>query len=144
MPCSDWRAIPSSNLQLEWNTGFSWRHTRGSLRSPWYFMRHPTLAPQLDKTHETPPSSRDEGLLFLHGPLQYSCLENPMDGGAWKAAGHGVAEGQTRLSDFTFTFHFHALEKAMATHSSVLAWRIPGTGAPGGLPSMGSHRVGHD
>ena len=61
-------------------------------------------------------------------PLQYSCLENPMDGGAWKAAVHGVAEGQTRLSDFTFTFHFHALEKEMATHSSVLAWRIPGTG----------------
>ena len=77
-------------------------------------------------------------------PLQYSCLENPMNGGAWKAAVHGVAKGQTRLSDFTFTFHFHALEKDMATHSSVLAWRIPGTGEPGGLPSMGSHRVGHD
>ena len=77
-------------------------------------------------------------------PLQYSCLENPMDGRAWKAAVHGVAEGRTRLSDFTFTFHFHALEKEMATHSSVLAWRIPGTEEPGGLPSMGSHRVGHD
>ena len=77
-------------------------------------------------------------------PLQYPCLENPMDGGAWKAAVHGVAEGWTRLSDFTFTFHFHALEKEMATHSSVLAWRIPGTGEPGGLPSMGSHRVGHN
>ena len=77
-------------------------------------------------------------------PLQYSCLENPMDGGAWWAAVHGVDEGQTRLSDFTFTFHFHALEKEMATYSSVLAWRIPGTGEPGGLPSMGSHRVGHD
>ena len=76
--------------------------------------------------------------------LQYSCLENPMDGEAWKAAVHGVAEGQTRLSDFTFTFHFHALEKEMATHSIVLAWRIPGMGEPGGLPSMGSHRVGHD
>ena len=76
--------------------------------------------------------------------LQYSCLENPMDGGAWKAAVPGVAEGWTRLSDFTFTFHFHALEKEMATHSSVLAWRIPGTAEPGGLPSMGSHRVGHD
>ena len=74
-------------------------------------------------------------------PLQYSC---PMDGGAWKAAVHGVAEGRTRLSDFTFTFHFHALEKEMVTHSSVLAWRIPGMGEPGGLPSMGSHKVGHD
>ena len=77
-------------------------------------------------------------------PLQYSCLENPMDGGAWWAAVHGVAKSQIRLSDFTFTFHFHALEKEMATHSSVLAWRIPGTREPGGLPSMGLHRVGHD
>ena len=67
-----------------------------------------------------------------------------MDGGAWKAAVHGVAEGRTQLSDFTFTFHFHALEKEMATHSSVLAWSIPGTGEPGGLPSMGLHRVRHD
>ena len=83
-------------------------------------------------------------LLFGEGsgtPLQYSCLENPMDGGAWKAAAHGVAEGRARLSDFTFTSHFPALEKEMATHSSVLAWRIPGTGKPGGLPSMGLHRV---
>ena len=77
-------------------------------------------------------------------PLQYSCLENPMDGGAWKAAVHRVTEGLTQLSDFTFTFHFHALEKEMATHSSVFAWRIPGTGEPGGLPSTGSHRVRHD
>ena len=77
-------------------------------------------------------------------PLQYSCLENPMDGGAWGAAVHVVAKSQTRLSDFTFTFHFHALEKEMATHSSVLAWRMPGTGKPGGLLSMRSHRVGHD
>ena len=77
-------------------------------------------------------------------PLQYSCLENPMDGGAWWAAVHGVAKNQTRLSNFTFTFHFHASEKEMATHFSVLAWRIPGTGEPGGLLSMGSHRVGHD
>ena len=76
--------------------------------------------------------------------LQYSCLENPMDRGAWWAAVHGVARSRTRLSDFTFTFHFHASEKEIATHSSVLAWRIPGTGEPGGLPSMGSHRVGHD
>ena len=77
-------------------------------------------------------------------PLQYSCLENPMDGGAWWAAVHGVAKSRTRLSGFTFTFHFHALEKEMATHSSVLAWRIPGTAEPGGLPSMGSHRIGCD
>ena len=67
-----------------------------------------------------------------------------MDGGAWKAAVHGVAERRTRLSNFPFTFHFHALEKEMATHSSILAWRIPGTQEPGGLPSTGSHRVGHD
>ena len=67
-----------------------------------------------------------------------------MDREAWHAAIHGVAKSWTRLSDFTLTFHFHALEKEMATHSSVLAWRIPGTGEPGGLPSMGSHRVGHN
>ena len=77
-------------------------------------------------------------------PLQYSCLESPMDRGAWWAAVLGVTESRTRLSNFTFAFHFHALEKEMATHSSVLAWRIPGTGEPGRLPSMGSHRVGHD
>ena len=77
-------------------------------------------------------------------PLQCSCLENPMDGGAWWAAVHGVAKSRTRLSNFTFTFHFNALEKETATHSSVLAWRIPGMGETGGLPSMGSHRVGHD
>ena len=83
-------------------------------------------------------------LPFNGNPLQYSCLENPMDGGAWWAAVHGVAKSQTRLSDFTFTFHFHASEKEMATHPSVLAWRIPGTAEPGGLPSVGSHRVGRD
>ena len=76
--------------------------------------------------------------------LQYSCLENPIDGGPWKAAVHGVAKNRTRLNDFTFTFHFHAVEKEMATHASVLAWRIPGMGEPGGLLSMGSHRVRHD
>ena len=75
--------------------------------------------------------------------LQYSCLENPMDGGAWWAAVHGVTKSRTWLSNFTFTFHFHALEKEMATHSSVLAWRILGTAEPGGLPT-GSDRVGHD
>ena len=77
-------------------------------------------------------------------PLQYSCLENPMDGGAWWAAIHGIAKSRIQLSDFTFTFHFYALEKEMATHSSILARRIPGTGEPGGLLSMGSHRVGQD
>ena len=77
-------------------------------------------------------------------PLQYSCLENRMDKGAWGAAVHGVSKSRTRLSDFTFTFHFPALEKEMAIHSSVLAWRIPGTGEPAGLLSVGLHRVGHD
>ena len=78
-------------------------------------------------------------------PLQCSCLENPrILGGTWWAAIYGVVQSRTRLSDFTFTFHSHVLEKEMATHSSVLAWRIPGTGEPGGLPSMESHRVGND
>ena len=83
-------------------------------------------------------------LYMLGKPLQYSCLENPMDGGAWWATVHGVATSRSRLSDFTFTFHFHTKEKETATHSSVLARRIPGTAGPGGLLSMGSHRVGHD
>ena len=77
-------------------------------------------------------------------PLQYSCLENPLDGRAWWAAVHGVTKSWTRLSNFLFAFLFHALEKEMATHCNVLAWRIPGMGEPGGLPSMGLHRVGHD
>ena len=81
---------------------------------------------------------------FNGTPLQYSCLENPMERGASWAVVHGVAESRTRLSNFTLTFHFPALEKEMATHSRVLAWRIPGTGGPGGLPSMGLHRVWHD
>ena len=76
--------------------------------------------------------------------LQYSCLETLMDGGAWWAAVHGVTKSQTRLSNFTLILHFYALEREMATHSSVLAWRIPGMGEPGGLPSMGSHRVRHN
>ena len=92
-------------------------------------------------SYETPKIVDGEGNGTL---LQYSCLENLMDGGAWQAAVHEVAKSQTRLSDFTFTFYFHALEKEMATHSSVLAWRIPGMAEPSGLPSMGSHRVGHD
>ena len=87
------------------------------------------------------------GNLCLKGSgtqLQYSCLEDPMDGGAWWAAVPGVAESWTRLNDFIFIFHFHALEKAVAAHSSVLAWRIPGMEEPHGLQSVGSHRVGHD
>ena len=77
-------------------------------------------------------------------PLRYSCLENPMDGGVWWAAVHGVAKSRAGLSDFTFTFHFPALEKAMAPHSSTLAWKIPWAEEPGGLQSMGSPRVGHN
>ena len=77
-------------------------------------------------------------------PLQYSCLENPMGRGTWWAAVHGVAKSWAQLSDFTFTLHFHALEKEMAAHSNILAWRIPGTEEPNGLLSMGSHRVAHD
>ena len=76
--------------------------------------------------------------------VQYLCLGNPMDGGGWWAVVHGIVKSRTRLSDFTFTFHFHSLEKEMATHSSVLAWRIPGMEEPGGLPSMGSHKVRHN
>ena len=76
--------------------------------------------------------------------FQYSCLENPMDRGAWWAAVRGVTKSWTQLSDFTFTFHFHAFEKGMATHSSILAWRIPWTEEPGGLQSTGSQRVGHN
>ena len=85
------------------------------------------------------------GLIVLNLLICFESLQKrSWGGGAGKAAVHGVTEGQTWLSDFTFTFYFHALEKEMATHSSVLAWRIPGTGEPGGLPSMGSCRVGHD
>ena len=83
-------------------------------------------------------------VIIARTPFQYSCLENPMDREVWWAVVHGVTKSWTQLSDSTFSFHFHALEKEMATHSSVLAWRIPGTGEPGGLPSMGSHRVRHD
>ena len=88
------------------------------------------------------PGSTPEMVMAPHSSTL--AWKNPTDRGAWWAAVHGVTKRQTPLSDFTFTFHFHALEKAMATHFSVLAWRIPGTGEPGGLPSMGSHRVGHD
>ena len=86
-------------------------------------------------------SSRDHFGEGNGNPLQYSCLEGPMNGGAWWVAVHVVARSQTQLSDFTFIFHFHALEKEIATHSSVLVWRVPEMGEPGGLPSVGSHRV---
>ena len=118
-------------------------------------MRHPLIDPsQLSNLLQMPEDGRMVNSEFFvnlscscgegnSNPFQYSCLENPMDGGAWWAAVHGIARSRTRLSDFTLFFHFHA-EKEMATHSSVLAWRIPGTGDPGGLLSMGSHRVGHE
>ena len=114
-------------------------------KSPW-ILPYPAL---YQKGNSTALQSFPNRFTFLEmegndTQLQYSCLENPMDGGAWWAAVHGVAKSQARLNVFTFTFHFHALEKEMATHSSVLAWRIPGRGEPSRLPSMGSHRVGHD
>ena len=116
----------------------------GDLPNPGIEPRSPTL--QEDSLPCEPPGKYIEVCIRIYNgaPLQHSCLENPTDGGAWWAAVHGVAKSRTVLSDFTFTFHFHAMEKEMATHSSVLAWRIPGTGEPGGLPSMGSHRVRHD
>ena len=129
-------------------------HSSDILPSP---SKGPPGQPYRGRGESVGPWSRTKILTTIistpHGPapgegngtlLQYSCLENPMDGGAWWAAVHGVAESWTRLSDFTFTFHFHALEKETATHSSVLAWRIPGMGEPGGLQSMGSHRVRHN
>ena len=105
-------------------------------------MKHRTLS--LALCNDLDGWDGDKGRLGWEGgegngtPLQYSCLENPIEGGAWWAAVHGVSKSRTRLSDLTLTFHFPALEEEMATHSSVLAWRIPGMGAPGGLPSMGS------
>ena len=111
------------------------------LPQPGFKPKCPAL--QADSLQSEPPEEQSFQIITnIRGegngtPLQYSCLENPMDRGAWKAAVHGVAKSRTRLSVFTFTFHFHALEKEMATHSSVLAWRIPGTGEPGWLPSMG-------
>ena len=117
------------------------RNTKGSKRFPLILGRDHFLGIILKcNVWKVPYLGVGEG---NGNPLQYSCLENPIDGGAWWAAVHGVTGSQTWLSDFTFTFHFHALEKEMATHFSVLAWRIPGMAEPGGLPSMGSRRVGH-
>ena len=118
-----------------WNKKNKWKQKEARLRvTPILFISAPSKIPHLI-------------LVVGEGngtPLQYSCLENPMDGGAWWAAVHGVAKSWAQLSDFTFNFHFPELEKEMVTHSSVLAWRIPGMGEPGGLLSMGSHRVGYD
>ena len=124
---------------------------------PYSQLPHPWIQPTTDqkylkKNFQKVPRKQNLNFLYVDSyfregnstPLQHSCLENPMDRGAWWAAVHGVSKSRTGLSDFTFTFHFHALEKEMATHSSVLAWRIPGMGEPGGLPSVGSHRAGHD
>ena len=115
-------------------------HGRRSLVgcSPWGRTESDTTE-QLHFHFSLPCTGEGNGNTF-----QCSCLENPRDGGAWWAAVYGVAQSRTRLSDFTFTFHFHALEKEMETHSSILAWRILGTEEPVGLPSMRSHRVGHD
>ena len=115
----------------------------------WQLLRVGTTFPG-GSVIKTPANTGDAGFIPGSGsspgegngnPIQYSYLENPMGRGAWWAAICGVVKSRTRLSDFTFTFHFPALEKEMATHSNVLAWRIPGTGEPGGLPSMGSHRA---
>ena len=131
--------------------GNSWGNSRKSVRL--YFLRSKITADG-DCSHEIKRRlllgskvMTNLDSIFGEGngtPLQYSCLENPMDRGVWWAAVHGVAKSRTRLSDFTFTFHFHALEKEMAIHSSVLAWRISGTEEPGRRLSMGSHRVRHD
>ena len=109
----------------------------------WYPRQVAEAAPAAD-TKERPHVAEHVFTAASVFPLQHSRLETPTDGGAWGAAVHGAAKSQARLSDCTFTFHFHALETEMATHSSVLAWRIPGTGEPAGLPSMGLQRVGHD
>ena len=117
----------------------------GSSSQPGIKPRHPALGAQ---SFSLWPIRAGLDIFIQNGlttpPDFFFFLINPMDGGAWWATVHGVARSRTRLSNFTFTFHFYALEEEMATQSSILAWRIPGTGEPGGLPSMGSHRVGHD
>ena len=127
--CPEIQTVGSCTSEFSWAAGgeVKWDASAGSSSRKGVFGK--------------PHLSRGEG---NGNPLQYSCLENPMDGRAWWAAVHGVGKSRTWLSDFTFTFHFHSLEKEMATHSSVLAWRIPGTAEPSGLLSMGLHRIGHD
>ena len=126
---------------LLWIILFGWKKKNTFLLKVWYKLEFPLIFTGLILNYFHLVYFCGEG---NGNPLQCSCLENPVDGGSWSAAVHGVVKSRTRLGDFTFPFHFHALEKEMAAHSSVLAWRIPGTGEPGGLPSMGSHRVGHD
>ena len=151
-----WRGCGKKELPYTVGGNVNWyshygKHYGGSLKTKnratmWYSNSTPGCIPRKNKT----TNSKRYMYLNSHNsregnghPLQYSCLENSMDRGAWWAASMR-SQSRTRLSNFTFTFPFPALEKEMATHSSVLAWRIPGTGEPGGLPSMESHRVGHD
>ena len=129
---------PMSLRGKPWHSNVDFLTDRIRIKLHWYCCDQRMLHP-VSYCQVVPRIGEGDGT-----PLQYSCLENPMNGGAWWAAVHGVAKSRTQLSDFTFTFHFNALEKEMATHSSVLAWRIPGTGEPGGLPSMGSYRVRHN
>ena len=133
--CESWTIKKAECRRIDAFELWCWRR---HLRVPWTARRsnHSILK-------EISPGCSLEGMM-LKLKLQYSCLENPTGRGAWQAAVHGVAKSREQLSDFTFTFHFHALEKEMATHSSVLAWIIPGMGKPVGLPSLGSHRVRHD
>ena len=133
-----WLGIKPPPLALEGEVFNHWTAKKSPIWG--HILKHNLL--NLSRTQFSPHL-----VIFGEGsgtPLQYSCPENPMDGGAWWAAVRGVAKSRARLSDFTFTFYFHALEKEMATHSSILVWRIPGTGEPGGLPSMGSRRVRHN
>ena len=129
-------SVFSKNLQ---SSTPSWSYLNPNLALLWGYFLYSSLRQCLFLSCSQSACGEGDGT-----PLQYSCLKNPMDRGAWWAAVHGVARSWIRLSDFTLFFHFPALEKEMATHSSVLDWRIPGTGEPGGLPSMGSHRVRHD
>ena len=121
-----------------------WRNLKNIILMEEANYKRPHIGFNLYEMDRIGKSMQAESILGNGTPLQYSCLENPMDRRAWWAAVHGVVKSPRRLSDFIFTFHFHALEKEMTTHSSVLAWRIPRMAEPGGLPSMGSHRVRHD
>ena len=132
-----WQPTPVFSLGESQRRGSLWAAVYGVAQSQ-------TRLKWLSRSSSRIKSREGNGGEVLENPLQYSCLENPMDGGAWWAAVHGVTKSRTWLNNFPFNFHFHALEKEMTTHSSVLAWRIPGMGEPGGLLSMVSHRVVHD